>query len=141
MSKKKETKKADDVVSVAVTRTFNFVVHHKPRVGEYNNLPSCTQPDMVQPIGEILKRYAAGQVDSVMHDSHFSGDMPDISKLDKFELFEAFGDVKSQVDSMKSEIEDAVNEKKASDDAKKLDEIKKKAVEDYLAGLDQDKTD
>lgn len=54
--------------------------------GEFNALPSVTQPNMVVSMREMLARHASGITDNVMQSVQYSGDLPDLRGLEPHEI-------------------------------------------------------
>lgn len=107
------------------------------RAGEFNQLPSATEPDLSLSLEQLLKHHTrGGKIDtSSIQEGHYFGDeeIPDISRMDLVEVQELEQHYKDEQIRLKKRITElkkkqAENDKTNSAAQSELEVIRKKDV-------------
>lgn len=94
-----------------VRNQFNYHLHRSPILP--NNLPSCTIPDQVLTIDEILRRYARDPASIPPVNPVFDSPYPNMNGMDRLDKAQLAMDIKQNI----SDYEEAVQTEKAAKEA------------------------
>lgn len=112
-------------------KKFKNSFDYSPVVGEVNELPSLTVPDMTMSLAEILRRYTRGgevaTFQPVYQDGDDFDDSPDVSKMDAPEKLQYALDLKAVIKRKQREMKERKMAKNVtnSDKTNDTDSVKK----------------
>lgn len=89
------------------TRKVRTSANYQPAVGEINNSPSMTIPDMVPDIRTLIRRKAAGMSVPIFPAHYSPEDYPDFNKMDTVELIQYRTDLAEQMKDLEFELHSA----------------------------------
>lgn len=103
------------IIKTIVRNHFNYKLH--PSLPRPLTKPSCTIPDQVLSIEEILRRYARDPTSIPPANPVFDSPYPDLSRMDRLDKMQTAMDIKENI----ADYEEAVKtEKAAQEKAAKL---------------------
>lgn len=126
-------------------RRVNNSLNYDPtkNLGEFNDKPSQTVPDMTLPLKELIKRHTRGQTIPTLvpqfdlEDGEIDFTLPDLTKMNKFEKIELLENIRYEIKSTQEFLQGKAIERKRKEDEEKL----LKAAEKEVAGKIEEEED